>query len=81
MNVLLSIAAIANPLITATLTVLFYLERKKLEERNIALEKKLNESSQLVSERVIELSNSLKDVSTTIEKSLTILFSEICQMI
>jgi|TARA_B100001173_G_C15790530_1_gene463254 hypothetical protein len=72
MNVLLSIAAIANPLITATLTVLFYLERKKLEERNIALEKKLNESSQLVSERVIELSNSLKDVSTTIEKSLTI---------
>ena len=72
MNVLLSIAAIANPLITATLTVLFYLERKKLEERNIALEKKLNESSQLVSERVSELSNSLKDVSTTIEKSLTI---------
>ena len=72
MNVLLSIAAIANPLITATLTLLFYLERKKLEERNIALEKKLNESSQLVSERVIELSNSLKDVSTTIEKSLTI---------
>ena len=37
MNVLLSIAAIANPIITATLTVLFYLERKKLEERNIAL--------------------------------------------
>ncbi len=72
MNVLLSIAAIANPIITATLTVLFYLERKKLEERNIALEKKLNESTQLVSERVIELSNSLKDVSTTIEKSLTI---------
>jgi len=72
MNVLLSIAAIANPLITATLTVLFYLERKKLEERNIALEKKLNESTQLVSERVIELSNSLKDVSSTIEKSLTI---------
>lgn len=72
MNVLLSIAAIANPLITATLTVLFYLERKKLEERNIALEKKLNESSQLVSEKVIELSDSLKDVSTTIEKSLTI---------
>ena len=72
MNVLLSIAAIANPLITATLTVLFYLERKKLEEWNIALEKKLNESSQLVSERVIELSNSLKDVSNTIEKSLTI---------
>ncbi len=72
MNVLLSIAAIANPIITATLTVLFYLERKKLEERNIALEKKLNESSQLVSERVIELSNSLKDVSSTIEKSLTI---------
>tara|TARA_Y100000589_G_C26590211_1_gene402061 strand:- start:53 stop:271 length:219 start_codon:yes stop_codon:yes gene_type:complete len=72
MNVLLSIAAIANPIITATLTVLFYLERKKLEERNAALEKKLNESSQLVSERVIELSNSLKDVSTTIEKSLTI---------
>ena len=72
MNVLLSIAAIANPLITATLTVLFYLERKKLEERNIALENKLNESSQLVSERVIELSNSLKDVSNTIEKSLTI---------
>ena len=72
MNVLLSIAAIANPLITATLTVLFYLERKKLEERNIALEKKLNESSQLVSERVIELSYSLKDVSTTIEISLTI---------
>ena len=68
----LSIAAIANPLITATLTVLFYLERKKLEERNIALEKKLNESSQLVSEKVIELSNSLKDVSPTIEKSLTI---------
>ena len=60
MNVLLSIAAIANPIITATLTVLFYLERKKLEERNAALEKKLNESSQLVSERVIELSNSLK---------------------
>ena len=72
MNVLLSIAAIANPIITATLTVLFYLERKKLEERNTALEKKLNESSQLVSEKVIELSNSLKDVSTTIEKSLTI---------
>ena len=72
MNVLLSIAAIANPIITATLTVLFYLERKKLEERNIALEKKLNESSQLVSEKVIELSDSLKDVSTTIEKSLTI---------
>ena len=72
MNALLYIAAIANPLITATLTVLFYLERKKLEERNIALEKKLNESSQLVSERVIELTNSLKDVSTTIEKSLTI---------
>ena len=72
MNVLLSIAAIANPIITATLTVLFYLERKKLEDRNIALEKKLNESSQLVSEKVIELSNSLKDVSTTIEKSLTI---------
>ena len=72
MNVLLSIATIANPIITATLTVLFYLERKKLEERNAALEKKLNESSQLVSERVIELSNSLKDVSTTIEKSLTI---------
>ena len=72
MNVLLSIAAIANPIITATLTVLFYLERKKLEERNITLEKKLNESSQLVSEKVIELSDSLKDVSTTIEKSLTI---------
>ena len=72
MNVLLSIAAIANPIITATLTVLFYLERKKLEERNIALEKKLNESSQLVSEKVIELSDSLKDVSKTIEKSLTI---------
>ena len=72
MNVLLSIAAIANPIITATLTVLFYLDRKKLEERNTALEKKLNESSQLVSERVIELSNSLKEDSTTIEKSLTI---------
>ena len=72
MYILLSFAAIANPILTATLTVLFYLERKKLEERNIALEKKLNESSQLVSERVIELSNSLKDVSNTIEKSLTI---------
>ena len=72
MNVLLSIASIANPIITATLTVLFYLERKKLEERNIALEKKLNESSQLVSDKVVELSNSLKDVSSTIEKSLTI---------
>ena len=72
MHVLLSIAAIANPIITTTLTVLFYLERKKLEERNIALQKKLNESSQLVSEKVIELSNSLKDVSATIEKSLTI---------
>ena len=72
MNVLLSIAAIANPLITATLTVLFYLERKKLEERNIALEKKLNESSQLVSERVIELSNSLQDVKNTLEDSVNI---------
>ena len=72
MNVLLSIAAIANPIITATLTVLFYLERKKLEERNTALEKKLNESSQLVSERVIELSNSLQDVKNTLEDSVNI---------
>ena len=72
MNIILSIAAIANPIITATLTILFYLERKKLEERNIALQKKLNESSQLVSERVIELSNSLQDVKNTLENSVNI---------
>jgi|TARA_B100000925_G_C21960605_1_gene453215 hypothetical protein len=72
MNIILSIAAIANPIITATLTILFYLERKKLEERNIALQKKLNESSQLVSERVIELSNSLQDVKNTLEDSVNI---------
>ena len=72
MNVLLSIAAIANPIITATLTLLFYLERKKLEERNATLQKKINESSVMVSERVIELSESLEKVSSTIEKSLTI---------
>ena len=72
MNAILSIAAIANPIITATLTLLFYLERKKLEERNTALQNKINEGSVLVSEKVIELSESLKDVSSTIEKSLTI---------
>ena len=72
MNIILSIAAIANPIITATLTILFYLERKKLEERNIALQKNLNESSQLVSERVIELSNSLQDVKNTLEDSVNI---------
>ncbi len=72
MNIILSIAAIANPIITATLTILFYLERKKLEERNIALQKKLSESSQLVSERVIELSNSLQDVKNTLEDSVNI---------
>jgi hypothetical protein len=72
MNIILSIAAIANPIITATLTILFYLERKKLEDRNIALQKKLNESSQLVSERVIELSNSLQDVKNTLEDSVNI---------
>ena len=72
MNIILSIAAIANPIITAFLTILFYLERKKLEERNIALQKKLNESSQLVSERVIELSNSLQDVKNTLEDSVNI---------
>ena len=72
MNIILSIAAIANPIITATLTIFFYLERKKLEERNIALQKKLNESSQLVSERVIELSNSLQDVKNTLEDSVNI---------
>ena len=72
MNIILSIAAIANPIITATLTILFYLERKKLEERNIAIQKKLNESSQLVSERVIELSNSLQDVKNTLEDSVNI---------
>ena len=72
MNIILSIAAIANPIITAILTILFYLERKKLEERNIALQKKLNESSQLVSERVIELSNSLQDVKNTLEDSVNI---------
>tara|TARA_B100000927_G_scaffold167509_1_gene135020 strand:- start:572 stop:790 length:219 start_codon:yes stop_codon:yes gene_type:complete len=72
MNVLLSIAAIANPIITATLTLLFYLERKKLEERNATLQKKINESSVMVSEKVIELSESLEKVSSTIEKSLTI---------
>ena len=72
MNIILSIAAIANPIITATLTILFYLEREKLEERNIALQKKLNESSQLVSERVIELSNSLQDVKNTLEDSVNI---------
>ena len=72
MNIILSISAIANPIITATLTILFYLERKKLEERNIALQKKLNESSQLVSERVIELSNSLQDVKNTLEDSVNI---------
>ena len=72
MNIILSIAAIANPIITATLTILFYLERKKLEERNIALQKKLNESSQLVSERVIALSTSLQDVKNTLEDSVNI---------
>ena len=72
MNIILSIAAIANPIITATLTILFYLERKKLEERNISLQKKMNESSQLVSERVIELSNSLQDVKNTLEDSVNI---------
>ena len=72
MNIILSIAAIANPIITATLTILFYLERKKLEERNIALQKKLNESSQLVSERVIELSIPLQDVKNTLEDSVNI---------
>ena len=72
MNIILSIAAIANPIITATITILFYLERKKLEERNIDLQKKLNESSQLVSERVIELSNSLQDVKNTLEDSVNI---------
>ena len=72
MNVLLSIAAIANPIITATLTLLFYLERKKLEERNATLQNKINESSVMVSEKVIELSESLEKVSKTIDKSLTI---------
>ena len=72
MNLILSIAAIANPIITATLTLLFYLERKKLEERNANLQKKINESSVMVSEKVIELSESLEKVSSTIEKSLTI---------
>ena len=72
MNLILSIAAIANPIITATLTLLFYLERKKLEERNATLQKKINESSVMVSEKVIELSDSLEKVSKTIDKSLTI---------
>ena len=72
MNLILSIAAIANPIITATLTLLFYLERKKLEERNANLQNKINESSLMVSEKVIELSESLEKVSSTIEKSLTI---------
>ena len=72
MNLILSIAAIANPIITATLTLLFYLERKKLEERNATLQNKINESSVMVSEKVIELSESLEKVSKTIDKSLTI---------
>ena len=79
MNALLTAATIANPLIATVLTILFYLERKKLEERSNQLQKSITACTESVATEVQTLSQeikantqSLKEVKDTLKEVVNI---------
>ena len=79
MNGLLAAATIANPLIASALTILFYLERKKLDERSKQLQNSITTCTESVATEVQTLSTqisantkSLNDVKDTLKEVVNI---------
>ena len=60
MNGLIAAATLANPIIATVLTVLFYLERKKLEERSKQLQNSITACTNSVATEVQTLSQEIK---------------------
>ena len=79
MNGLLAAATIANPVIASVLTILFYLERKKLDERSKQLQNSITTCTESVATEVQTLStqirantNSLNEVKDTLKEVVNI---------
>ena len=79
MNGLLAAATIANPVIASVLTILFYLERKKLDERAKQLQNSITACTESVATEVQTLSTqisantkSLNDVKDTLKEVVNI---------
>ena len=79
MNGLLAAATIANPVIASVLTILFYLERKKLDERSKQLQNSITTCSESVATEVQTLSTqisantkSLNEVKDTLKEVVNI---------
>ena len=79
MNGLLAAATIANPLIASVLTILFYLERKKLDERAKQLQNSITACTESVATEVQTLSTnisantkSLNEVKDTLKEVVNI---------
>ena len=79
MNGLLAAATIANPVIASVLTILFYLERKKLDERAKQLQNSITTCSESVATEVQTLSTqisantqSLNEVKDTLKEVVNI---------
>tara|TARA_B100000579_G_C22635572_1_gene758856 strand:- start:460 stop:699 length:240 start_codon:yes stop_codon:yes gene_type:complete len=79
MNGLLAAATIANPVIASVLTILFYLERKKLDERSKQLQNSITTCTESVATEVQTLSTqisantkSLNDVKDTLKEVVNI---------
>ena len=79
MNGLLSAATIANPVIASVLTILFYLERKKLDERAKQLQNSITACTESVATEVQTLSTnisantkSLNEVKDTLKEVVNI---------
>tara|TARA_Y100001968_G_scaffold216818_1_gene199550 strand:+ start:332 stop:571 length:240 start_codon:yes stop_codon:yes gene_type:complete len=79
MNGLLAAATIANPVIASVLTILFYLERKKLDERSKQLQNSITACTESVATEVQTLSTnisantkSLNEVKDTLKEVVNI---------
>ena len=79
MNGLLAAATIANPVIASVLTILFYLERKKLDERSKQLQNSITTCTESVATEVQTLSTnisantkSLNEVKDTLKEVVNI---------
>tara|TARA_B100000902_G_C26570656_1_gene556390 strand:- start:22 stop:261 length:240 start_codon:yes stop_codon:yes gene_type:complete len=79
MNGLLAAATIANPVIASVLTILFYLERKKLDERAKQLQNSITACTESVATEVQTLSTnisantkSLNEVKDTLKEVVNI---------
>ncbi|BEV35768.1 hypothetical protein [Synechococcus sp. M16CYN] len=64
MNAFLAVAAVANPVVTALLTFIIFLEKDKIKKRSEELEAALKASNQELVQTVESITNEVKKVET-----------------